>query len=316
MSSKVLITAKEVHELIPQQFKDWGYEVNHLPEPSHEELLKAIPFYEGLIITTYTKVTAEVIDHATQLKFIGRVGAGLENVNLEYATQKNIRVFSSPEGNANAVGEHALSLLLNLMNNITTAYLEVQQGIWKREENRGEELDGKTVGIIGYGNTGSAFARKLRGFDVKVLAYDKFKFNYGTDWVTESTLERLQEEADIISLHIPYLEENKHFIDEAFFQKLCKPIYLLHTCRGEVVDFTALAPALQDGKLKAIGIDVYEDEPWTKAKNVPLEVYQKLLQHPKVIATPHIAGWTIESKFKLADILMQKIKMWKEGVVL
>lgn len=314
MCPKVLITAKEVHELIPQQLKDWGYEIDHLPEPSHEKLLKAIPFYEGLIITTYTKVTAEVIDHASQLKFIGRVGAGLENIDLVHAAIKDVQVFSSPEGNANAVGEHALALLLNLMNNITTAYIEVQQGIWKREENRGEELDGKTVGIIGYGNTGSAFAKKLRGFDVKVLAYDKFKSNYGTNWVHETSLETLKEEADIISLHIPYLEENKHFIDESFFQKLRKPIYLLHTCRGEVVDFRSLEPALQQEKIKAIGIDVYEDEPWTKAKNVPLEVYQRLLHHPKVIATPHIAGWTNESKIKLADILMQKIKKWKEGI--
>lgn len=313
MRPKVLITAKEVHELIPHQLVELGYDVDHLPEPSHEALLEAIPFYEGLIITTYTKVTAEVIDHAVQLKFIGRVGAGLENIDTKYAQQKNIPVFSSPEGNANAVGEHALGLLLNLMNKISHAHQEVKKGIWLREENRGEELDGKTVGIIGFGNTGSAFAKKLRGFDVKVLAYDKFKSGFSTDWVTESSLEKIQQEADVISVHIPYLKENHHWIDAEFFQNLQKSPYIIHTCRGEVIDFRFIENALNTQQIKGIALDVFEDEPWTKAQKVPLDIYQNILKHPQVIATPHIGGWTIESKFKLADILMQKIKKWKNS---
>jgi D-3-phosphoglycerate dehydrogenase len=173
--SKVLITAKEVDNIIPDGLKKLGYEVNHLPEPSEADLLEIIADYEGIIITTYTKLNQKVLDQATNLKFIGRVGSGLENIDLGYAKQKGIEVMSSPEGNANAVGEHALGLLLNVMNKISRANQEVKNGIWQREENRGEELDGKTVGIIGLGHTGSAFARKLRGFDVKVLAYDKFK---------------------------------------------------------------------------------------------------------------------------------------------
>lgn len=308
---KVLITAKEVHELIPIQLQEMGYSVDHLPEPSEELLLSVIHLYEGLIITTYTKVNSRVIDQASQLKFVGRVGAGLENVDLEYAQLKNIRVMSSPEGNANAVGEHALGLLLNLMNNISSSHQEVIKGIWKREENRGEELDGKTIGIIGLGNTGNAFAKKLRGFDVKVLAYDKFKTDFGTEWITESSLEKIQEEADVISLHIPYSTHNHHWVNDFFFHQLRKSPYLIHTCRGEVLDFSAILPALENRKIKGIGIDVYEDEPWTIARKVSKETYTHILQHPKVIATPHIAGWTQESKIKLAEILMNKIRVWK-----
>lgn len=308
MSRKVLVTAKEVHELITQQFAEMGYETVHLPEPSEEALLEVIPHYEGLMITTYTKVDQAVFDKAVLLKFVGRVGSGLENVDLEAAKQKGVQVFSSPEGNGNAVGEHALGLLLNLMNKISHANTEVKQGIWKREENRGEELDGKTVGIIGLGHTGSAFARKLRGFDVKVLAYDKFKTNYATDFIQESTLEEIAEQADVISLHIPYSKENFHLIDEKLIAQFKKSPYIIHTCRGEVIDTIAVLEALKSGQIKAFGIDVYEDEPWTKGKKVPLEIYQELLSLNNVIATPHIAGWTVESKWKLAKILMDKIR--------
>lgn len=308
MKPKVLITAKEVHELIPLELAALGYEITHLPEPSQQELLGVINQYVGLIITTYTQVDTTILNQAHQLQFIGRVGSGLENVDLEAAATKGIAVFSSPEGNANAVGEHALTLLLNLMNRIHIAHREVQQGIWLREENRGEELDGKTVGIIGFGHTGSAFARKLRGFDVEVLAYDKFKSNYGNDFVRESSLEEIVGRAQVISLHIPYTIDNHHFVNIDFVQKLQKKPYLIHTCRGAVADTHALVHALQNQQIKALGIDVFEDEPWHKSQRVQSETYEKLLQHPQVIATPHIAGWTQESKIKLASVLMNKIK--------
>lgn len=313
MQPRVLITAKEVHELIPQQLETLGYDVTHLPEPSHEALLEVIPLYEGLIITTYTKVNQAVFDKAALLKFVGRVGSGLENVNLEAAQEKGIQVFSSPEGNGNAVGEHALGLLLNLMNKISHANTEVKQGIWKREENRGEELDGKTVGIIGLGHTGSSFARKLRGFDVKVLAYDKFRTDYGTDFIQESTLEEIADKADVISLHIPFSKENFHLVDNQRIALFKKSPYIIHTCRGEVIDTYAVLSALKSGQIKALGIDVYEDEPWTKGQKVAPEIYQELLSLENVIATPHIAGWTQESKIKLAAVLMDKIRSWKEN---
>lgn len=308
---KVLITAKEVDDIIINGLKKLGYEVNHLPGPSEADLLEIIAVYEGIIVTTYTKLNQKVLDQATNLKFIGRVGSGLENIDLGYAKQKGIEVMSSPEGNANAVGEHALGLLLNVMNKISRANQEVKNGIWQREENRGEELDGKTVGIIGLGHTGSAFARKLRGFDVKVLAYDKFKTNYGSDWIQEVELDELLEKSDVISLHIPYLQENFHFINQEKISKMLQNPYLIHTCRGEVIDTNAVLDALHSKAMKGLGIDVYEDEPWTKGKNVSLEIYQELFSLDQVIATPHIGGWTIESKIKLAKVLMDKIVAWK-----
>ncbi len=313
MKPKVLVAAKEVHELISRQFAEMGYEIVHLPEPTEIQLLEEIHQYEGLIITTYTIVNQAVFEKAVLLKFIGRVGSGLENVDLKTAKIKGVQVFSSPEGNGNAVGEHALGLLLNLMNKISHANTEVKQGNWKREENRGEELDGKTVGIIGLGHTGSAFAKKLRGFDVNVLAYDKFRTNYGTDFIQESTLEEIAEKADIISLHIPYSKENFHLVDEKLIAQFKKSPYIIHTCRGEVIDTVAILKALKSGQIKALGIDVYEDEPWTKGKKVALDIYQELLSQENVIATPHIAGWTQESKIKLAAVLMEKIRNWKEG---
>lgn len=311
MKPKVLITAKEVHEIIEVGLKKLGYEVTHLPEPSENELLEIIAEYEGIIVTTYTKVNEKVLKEATALKFIGRVGSGLENIDVEFAKQKGIEVMSSPEGNANAVGEHALGLLLNVMNKISKANQEVKSGIWLREENRGEELDGKTVGIIGLGHTGSAFARKLRGFDVKVLAYDKFKTHYATDWIQEVTLDELLEKSDVISLHIPYLKENYHFIDQEKISKMSQKPYLIHTCRGEVINTLAVLNALKSNAIKGLGIDVFEDEPWTKGNQVSLEIYQELFSLDQVIATPHIGGWTIESKIKLAQILMDKIAFWK-----
>ncbi len=309
--AKVLITAAEVHELIPEQLRAMGYEVVHLPEPAEETLLSVIADYEGLIITTYTQVTAKVLEHAKALKFIGRVGSGLENVDAITAQKKGIQVFSSPEGNANAVGEHALALLLSLMNNITSAHHEVLKGVWKREENRGEELDGKTVGIIGLGHTGSAFAKKLRGFDVRVLAYDKFKTNYGTDFVEESSLVEIAQKAEVISVHIPYSQENHHVISAELIRQFQRKPYLIHTCRGAVADTSALLEGLLSGQIKALGIDVFEDEPWTKAKRVTADTYKQLLTLPQVIATPHIAGWTTESKVKLAHVLMEKIRLMR-----
>ena len=311
---KVLITAKEVDEIIPNGLIKLGYEINHIPEPSEADLLEIIAEYEGIIVTTYTKLNQKVLDQATNLKFIGRVGSGLENIDQEIARNKEIEVLSSPEGNANAVGEHALGLLLNVMNKISQANREVKQGIWQREENRGEELDGKTVGIIGLGHTGSAFARKLKGFDVKVLAYDKYKTNYGTDWIQEVELNELLEKSDVISLHIPFSKENFHFIDKDKIAKMLRKPYLIHTCRGEVIDTKAVLEALHTKTIKGLGIDVYEDEPWTKGKQVPLETYQELFSLNQVIATPHNGGWTIESKIKLAKILMDKIVAWKKGM--
>lgn len=315
MNPSVLITAKEIHPLIPERLKALGFDVHEMPEPSVEELLKVIGEYEGLIFTTYTRVDKTLLNKAKKLRFIGRVGSGLENVDLEEAALKGVAVFSSPEGNANAVGEHALALLLNLLNNICKVHHEVKAGIWQRENNRGKELDGRTVGIIGYGHTGSAFARKLRGFECKVLAYDKYKNGFGNDQIKEASLDEIIENADVISFHVPYTRETHHMIDSSFFDKLQKQPIILNTCRGAVMDTRAALVAINEEKISGLGMDVFEDEPWNKNEMVPQEVYQQLLSHQHVIATPHIAGWTVESKWKLASILMDKIEAyWAKGV--
>ncbi|MCO5248281.1 MAG: NAD(P)-binding domain-containing protein [Chitinophagales bacterium] len=311
MKAKVLITAKEVDDIVVSELESMNYDVSHLPEPSEEQLLDVIGEYEGLIITTYTKVNKKVLAKAEKLKFVGRVGAGLENVDEQAAQEKGVAVFNSPEGNCNAVGEHALGLLLSVMNHIASANMEVKNGIWQREENRGEELDGKVVGIIGLGHTGTAFAKKLRGFDVEVLAYDKYKENYGTDFIKEVSLDELLQRADIISFHIPYSKSNHHFLNVSMIEKMQQKPYIMHTCRGAVMDTKAVLNALETQEIKALGIDVYEDEPWTKGKQVEIDSYKKLFSLKNVTATPHIAGWTKESKIKLAQVLMQKIKIWK-----
>lgn len=296
--------------MIPERLKALGYEVVMLPEPDEATLLSVIGQYEGLIFTTYTKVNRPLLDAAVRLKFAGRVGSGLENVDIPYAESKGVRVFNSPEGNANAVGEHTLGLLLAVFNNIVRSNTELKQGIWKREANRGMELDGRTVGIVGFGHTGSAFARKLRGFDVQVLAYDKYKSGFGGGQVVESTMEEIADKADVISFHVPYSSETHHMMNQAFFEGLKRQPVILHTCRGEVMDTHAACSALEKGNIYGLGIDVFEDEPWMNAEKVSLEVYQQLWQHPRVVATPHIAGWTVESKALLASVLMDKIEAW------
>lgn len=314
MAKKVLITAAEVHPIIPEGLLEMGFEVEISPDISRAELLQNINKYEGLIFATYTIVDCELLDAASQLKFAGRVGSGLENADVAYAASKGIAIINSPEGNANAVGEHSLGLLLSVMNNISRGQRELLNGQWQREANRGEELDGKKVGIIGFGHTGSAFAKKLRGFDVKVLAYDKYKTGFGNEFVKESTLEEIQEKADVISFHVPYSNEIHHWVNENFMLRCHQKPYLINTSRGEVFNTSDVLLALKKGSIRGLGIDVYEDEPPSKGiKNNP-SLYLELFEHPKVVATPHIAGWTKESKELLATVLMDKIrKQYTDG---
>jgi D-3-phosphoglycerate dehydrogenase / 2-oxoglutarate reductase len=313
MTKKVLIAAEDVHSSLPERLEALGYQTDFLTDASESGLHKVIGDYEGLIFTTDTKVDAALLSKAGALKWIGRMGSGLENVDEVAAAAKNIAILSSPEGNANAVGEHTLGLLLSIMNNITSAHFEVQHGIWQREENRGEELDGKTVGIIGLGNTGNAFAKKLRGFDVEILAYDKFKTGFTNKWLKETRLNKLMARADIISVHIPYNLENHHFINDEFFEMLNRPVYLLHTSRGRIADTHAIARALDSGAIKGLGIDVFEDEPWAKTEIIKRKVYKNILSNPRVVATPHVAGWSTESKERTAVVLVEKIAEFLQG---
>lgn len=313
MHKKALITA-DIHPYLREQLEASGFSVDVIPEIDRTHLLEIIPAYSILIITTYTQVDMEVVDKATQLQLIGRVGSGMENVDVAYCTAKNIICVNSPEGNGNAVGEHCLAMLLSLLNNIPQANQELRQQIFRREENRGKELDGMTVGIIGYGHTGKAFARKLRGFEVEILVFDPY-VTVVDSWVKQVSLTDIQQRAEVISFHVPYNRETHHYAGTAFLEQCRMTPVIINTSRGAVADTVALMEMLEQGKIAGVCIDVFEDEPLTKNKVHVPEVYQRLLAHPRVVATPHIAGWTVASKYKLVKILMDKISVHLSGIV-
>ena len=258
MNKRVLITA-DIDNYLQQRFEALGYLVDVKPEIERDELFGIIAEYSILIITTYTKVDAELIDKATNLKIVGRVGSGMENVDVEYCETKNISCVNSPEGNGNAVGEHCLAMLLNLLNNITKANNELKQNIFLREENRGEELDGKTIGIIGYGFTGNAFAKKLRGFDVEILVYDKYKIPTDS-FVKIVTLQELQKRCDVISFHVPYNTETHYYCDEQFISDCSKKPIIINTSRGTVVNTIDIINAIETQKNKSNEISKIEQE--------------------------------------------------------
>jgi D-3-phosphoglycerate dehydrogenase len=264
----------------------------------------------GIVIRSRFTLDESFLKHAPKLEFIARSGAGMENIDELYCEQRNISCFNAPEGNRNAVGEHALGMLLCMMNKIHLGNREVKAGIWDREGNRGVELDGKTVGIIGFGNNGSAFAKKLRGFDVTLLAYDKYKTGYGDDFVIEATLEAVLRKSDVISFHIPQNNETCYFANEEFFDALGKPIFLLNLSRGKIVETKSLISAIGQNKVISAGLDVNEFEKksfenfFDEHSNEELKY---LLESDKILLTPHVGGWTHESYFKLSDVLADKI---------
>jgi D-3-phosphoglycerate dehydrogenase / 2-oxoglutarate reductase len=275
-----------------------------------QSLKSKIKNFDGIVIRSRIRLDAAFLAHATGLKFIARSGAGMENIDLDYCAQKNIVCFNSPEGNRDAVGEHMLGALLMLMNNLKKADNEVRQGIWLREENRGYEITGKTIGIIGFGNMGSAFAKKLSGFDCTILAYDKYKKGFGNNYVKEASLNEIYESSDIVSLHIPLTKETHYLINNDFISKIKKPFYLLNSSRGQNVETQALVEGLKNRKIIGACLDVLEYEKTSFEKldvsTLP-EPMQYLVQAPNVILSPHIAGWTHESYYKLSWHLGDKI---------
>jgi len=298
------------HPLLKQGLIDLGFQVDEAYELPKAEVEKIIGEYDGMIIRSRFPVDKDFLQKAEKLKFIGRVGAGLENIDKDFARQRGIQLFNAPEGNRNAVGEHTLGLILNLFNKINTADREVRNGIWRREENRGVELDGKTVGIIGYGNMGKAFAKKLRGFDVEVLAYD-IKPHVGDENARQVALEELFEKTDVLSLHVPQTDLTRKMVDADFIRRFHKNFWLINTARGSVVDTAALVQALKSGKIRGAGLDVLEYEKSSfenmfENNDFPPE-FQELIKMQNVILTPHVAGWTQESKRKLAQVILDKI---------
>jgi D-3-phosphoglycerate dehydrogenase len=299
------------------QLNDLGFQNDEDYTSSKQEIEAKIHFYDGLIIRSRFSIDKNFLDKATNLKFIGRVGAGLENIDCEYATSKNIELIAAPEGNRNAVGEHSLAMLLSLFNKLNKADMEVRNGKWLREENRGIELDGKTIGLIGYGNMGKSFAKKLRGFDVDVLCYD-IKPNVGNANCKQVSLAELQEKTDVLSLHTPQNELSKNMVNADFIKSFKKNFWLINTARGTAVLTKDLVTALKSGKILGAGLDVLEYEKssfenlfkkeLTSIADKMPEAFQYLIKSENVLLTPHIAGWTLESNQKLAQTIVDKIK--------
>ncbi|MGE5945040.1 MAG: 2-hydroxyacid dehydrogenase [Flavobacteriales bacterium] len=298
------------HKLLINQLNDLGF-TNHEDYTSSKEQIEAkVSEYDGIILRSRFTIDKQFLDAAKNLKFIGRVGAGLENIDCDYAKTKGIELIAAPEGNRNAVGEHALGILLSLFNKLNKADAEVRQGIWLREANRGVELDGKTVGIIGYGNTGKSFAKKLRGFDVEVVCYDILD-NIGNENAKQVSLQELQEKANVVSLHTPQTPLTLNMINAEFINAFKNPFWFINTARGKSVVTADLVSALKSGKILGAGLDVLEYEKTSFealfSSKMP-EAFHYLINTKNVILSPHVAGWTIESKEKLAQTIVEKIK--------
>ncbi|MES2864573.1 MAG: 2-hydroxyacid dehydrogenase [Bacteroidota bacterium] len=297
------------HPLLWEQLEKAGFTNEADFTSTKEEVENKIENYHGIVIRSRFKIDATFIDKAKSLQFIARVGAGLESIDCDYAESKNISLIAAPEGNCNAVGEHALGMILSLFNKLNHADKEVKSGHWNRESNRGTELDGKTIGIIGYGNMGKSFAKKLRGFDVKVLCYDILP-NVGDENAIQVSLQELQQKADVLSLHIPWTPETDKMANTTFINQFAKSFWLINTARGKSVVTADLVTALQSGKILGAGLDVLEYEKLSFEnlfEEHKSEAFEYLLQANNVLLTPHIAGWTFESKEKLAQVIVDKI---------
>lgn len=299
-----------VHPVLQERLQKAGWECYDYSKTSMDKLIYLINDFDGIVIRSRFRMEESFLKHAKNLKFIARSGAGMENIDEDYCNNRGIELFNAPEGNRNAVGEHALGMLLSLFNNLNQGNSQVKSGIWDREGNRGIELDGKTVGIIGYGNNGSAFAKKLKGFDCEVLAYDKYKSGFGNEFVKESSPEEIMEKADILSLHVPETDETRGMINRDHIREFKKNFYLINLSRGKNVRTSDLVEALKTGKILGACLDVLEYEKSSFENMFDGELpadFKYLIAADNVLLSPHVGGWTLESYFKLSDVLADKI---------
>ena len=304
MNKKILIV-DNLHPAFKEQAKLLGYDVDDRPLISREDTLEIIKEYTGIAVRTKFRIDQEIFDAAKNLEFVARAGAGLDNIDEAIAKQKNIQLLNAPEGNMDAVGEHAVGLLLSLMNNFRNADQQIRNGKWDRDGNRGYELKGKTVGIVGYGFMGKSFAKKLKGFEVNVIAYDKYKTGFTDEFAREVSMEEIVRQSDVLSLHIPLTKETRQMVSEEYLFHFRKPIFFINTARGEVVNTTAVLSALKQGKIIGAGLDVLE------AEKFPLlglqDWYANIVASENVILTPHVAGWTFDSYRKISEVLAEKL---------
>jgi D-3-phosphoglycerate dehydrogenase len=302
----IIITAK-VHQVLIEALEQKGYTVLYHPLIMYDELMQLVTQAEGLIVTTRITIDRKLLDMATGLKWIGRMGSGMELIDVPYAQSKGIRCVSSPEGNRLSVAEHALGMLLNLMHKLSSSYNEVKQGKWKRDENRGNELTGKTVGIIGYGNTGSSFAKLLSSFNVTVLAYDRYKFDFGHGYIKEANMEQICRYADVISFHLPLTDETSDMGNEEFFNAVKQRPYIINTSRGSVIKTSALVEALKQNTVAGAALDVLENERIGSLTSRQQDEFNFLAAQPNVLITPHIAGYSEEAFYKMGQVIAEKL---------
>src|SRR5476651_1064079 len=300
-----ILIVDALHEIFIERAEAMGYHCDYRPLITPGEVLDIIGNYAGLVMRSKFKLNRQYIDAGKNLRFVCRAGAGMDNIDEAYANEKGIVLINAPEGNADAVGEHAIGMLLALMNNLNTADQQIRSGIWDREGNRGYELKGKTVGIIGYGFMGKSFARKLAGFGVNVIAYDKYKTGFSDEFAREVSMEEIVKHSDVLSLHIPLTAETKGLVNEEYLLHFKKPIFFINTSRGKVAQVGAILNAIKQGKLLGAGLDVLETEKFPALAEQ--EWFEELRKSGKVILTPHVAGWTFDSYRKISEVMAAKL---------
>ncbi|HZY39474.1 MAG TPA: 2-hydroxyacid dehydrogenase [Mucilaginibacter sp.] len=305
MKNKILIV-DDIHPIFIDKAEAMGYHCDYRPTIKPDEALLIIGDYEGLVMRSKFKLNRQYIDAAANLRFVCRAGAGMDNIDEAYAAEKGIALINAPEGNMDAVGEHAVGMLLSLMNNFNVADAQVRSGSWQREANRGYELKGKTVGIIGCGYMGHSFARKLSGFEVNVIAYDKYKTGFTDQYAREVSMEEIVKHSDVLSFHVPLTPETNGLVNEEYLFHFKKPIFLINTSRGKVVQTRAVLNAIKQGKILGAGLDVLETERFPALAEQ--EWFDELKRSGKILLTPHVAGWTFDSYRKISEVMAEKLR--------